>query len=231
MKRRRQVCLFGTSANPPTGEKGHTGIVMALCQMDRFDQVRVLPVYRHSFSTKRNLLVSYHHRMNMCRLAFQNVPKAVVSNAEERAFQRFVQEGMTDQEIEGLRVGTADLLEILMEEEPDTDFSFCMGADTFMDLTAWKWRRSKDVLKLLNGRLIVLYREGMLLSADLHHRLDAVNKMDGRGNIVLMRIPTLGNASSTSVRSSSDEKTLSSIVSPDVVKYMRENKLYAFSEL
>ena len=49
-KRRRQVCLFGLSADPPTGESGHVGIVKTLSEMDEFDQVRVLPVYRHTFS-------------------------------------------------------------------------------------------------------------------------------------------------------------------------------------
>lgn len=50
-KRRRQVCLFGLSADPPTGEGGHLGIVTHLSStMDLFDEVRVLPVYRHMFS-------------------------------------------------------------------------------------------------------------------------------------------------------------------------------------
>lgn len=49
--RRRQVCLFGLSADPPTGEGGHLGIVTHLSStMDLFDEVRVLPVYRHMFS-------------------------------------------------------------------------------------------------------------------------------------------------------------------------------------
>ena len=49
-KKRMKVCLFGLSADPPTGESGHVGIVKALSEMDEFDQVRVLPVYRHTFS-------------------------------------------------------------------------------------------------------------------------------------------------------------------------------------
>jgi nicotinic acid mononucleotide adenylyltransferase len=48
--RRKQVCLFGLSGDPPTGESGHVGIVKALSQLDDFDEVRVLPVYRHNFA-------------------------------------------------------------------------------------------------------------------------------------------------------------------------------------
>ena len=55
----RKVCLFGTSANPPTGDGGHAGIVKYLANYPSdetdsgaglyFDEVRVLPVYRHMF--------------------------------------------------------------------------------------------------------------------------------------------------------------------------------------
>ena len=67
----RRVCIFGTSANPPTGDWGHGGIVRALAEMEHkedennanagllhnyqqyyesiatpaFDEIRVVPVY------------------------------------------------------------------------------------------------------------------------------------------------------------------------------------------
>lgn len=227
--RRRQVCLFGTSANPPTGDGGHRGIVRALCQLGRFDEVRVLPVYQHPFSSKRNVLVSYEHRMNMCRLAFEGITPVHVSNAEERLFQRLVQSNMSKDEVQSIRVGTADLLEMLMSEEPETDFSFCFGADTFMDLTAWKWRRSKDVLDLLEGRLVVLHRKGMT-NDDLHGRVDQVNKGEGRGQTVLLHVPSLLDVSSSRVRSTTDEENLSTMLSPEVLEYIKKNKLYAFAD-
>jgi hypothetical protein len=61
-KRRRSVCLFGLSADPPTGHGGHAGIVLALLQLEQqdsslmvakaplFDEIRVLPVYRHTYA-------------------------------------------------------------------------------------------------------------------------------------------------------------------------------------
>jgi hypothetical protein len=57
----KRICLFGTSANPPTGCGGHAGIVrflasMTSCNTDDihdtsllFNEVRVLPVYKHMF--------------------------------------------------------------------------------------------------------------------------------------------------------------------------------------
>ena len=52
-ERRRSVCLFGLSADPPTGMEGHLGIVRALQQQGEWDEVWVLPVYRHTFSVRR----------------------------------------------------------------------------------------------------------------------------------------------------------------------------------
>ena len=54
---RRRVCLFGTSADPPTGRGGHMGIVQYLASLDDFDEVRILPVYSHMFgvSDRQNI--------------------------------------------------------------------------------------------------------------------------------------------------------------------------------
>ena len=86
-----------------------------------------------------------------------------------------------DDEKSSVRVGTADLLDMLLDEEPNANFSFALGADTFMDLTTFKWRRSHDVLDLVGGRLMVIYRqtesaESRYCEKDLQNRIDMVNK-------------------------------------------------------
>jgi len=277
---RLRVCLFGTSANPPTGEGGHTGIVRILSEMKinneeeppsnqdnedvqdddknssssnnnndeagegpwAFHEIRVLPVYQHTFSAKRNSLASYRNRMELCRLSFQNIPRVHISDAEERSFLRKVAHLQQAEEnknrrnqdpnlYEGLRVGTADLLEMLMEEEPYVDFTFCLGTDTFIDLTDWKWRRSKEVLKLLNGRIVVLYRKGMTNDDELHDRIRTVNANEGNGNILLLEhIPTLRSISSSWVRSCTEDTLLEQLVTPEVLDYMRQNNLYSFGD-
>ena len=90
-KLRKQVCLFGTSANPPTGKGGHVGIVQALSSLQKFDDIRVLPVYQHPFSTKRRQLVSFEHRMAMCQLAFGNISNVTVSDVEKVTFHRMAE--------------------------------------------------------------------------------------------------------------------------------------------
>ena len=117
-KRPRSICLFGTSADPPTGIGGHRGIVMALSnlllpsaerqpvtesggstsvdsndadtgdssQQFRFDEIRVVPVYRHMFASKRGKQASYDDRLQMCRLAFEGIDRVTVSDCEQRCF-------------------------------------------------------------------------------------------------------------------------------------------------
>ena len=107
--RRRQVCLFGLSADPPTGRGGHLGIVNYLASSSSsssfsFDEVRILPVYRHMYSTKRNNQTPFHHRVHMCKLNFENDVNddnvdssshkeavVVVSEAERICFERHVE--------------------------------------------------------------------------------------------------------------------------------------------
>jgi nicotinic acid mononucleotide adenylyltransferase len=45
----RRIALYGLSADPPTGHGGHVGIVQALVNMPLFDEVHILPVYRHTY--------------------------------------------------------------------------------------------------------------------------------------------------------------------------------------
>lgn len=154
-------------------------------------------------------------------------------------------------DISSIRVGTADLIEYMQSNEPDVDFTFSMGADTFIDLTSWKWRRSKDVLSLLNGRLLVLHRamphaagnnDASTKKKDEEHdiiseqlvgiRVSEVNEMfgDNVGAARAVHVPYLSSISSTIVRSTKDIQQLKCWLSNDVVAYIQANGLYQFSD-
>lgn len=241
--RPKRICLFGTSANPPTGSGGHVGVVQALLDLSHpkeegplFDEIRVLPVYRHTFANKRQLLASFEHRVAMCELAFLELSKdkrVVVSQAEKRSFER-KSSGIEDQEeLADLQVGTADLLEMLLEEtvvEP-TEFYFCLGADTFMDLSAWKWKRSKDVLRLLQGRLVVVHRKGMVQGEkELLKRIKDMNETEG-GQIMVMDVPMLADVSSSKARSLTSKEMLQQLLPHKVADYIVSHNLYSFANL
>jgi nicotinic acid mononucleotide adenylyltransferase len=107
----------------------------------------------------------------MCYLAFQDIPTVTVSDAECQLYQqkwkKQQQNNKTEeQKSKAISIGTADLLEYYQSEDRNNnddnnaqvDYTLCLGADTFLDLTSGKWRRTQDILDLIQGRFLVLYR-------------------------------------------------------------------------
>lgn len=69
----RRVLLFGTSANPPTGATGHMGMLAHCRAALGFDEVWLVPVYQHIYSTKRQL-APFADRLAMCRIGVDELP-------------------------------------------------------------------------------------------------------------------------------------------------------------
>lgn len=242
---RKRVCLFGTSADPPTGRGGHLGIAQYLASMD-FDEVRVLPVYSHMFGPKRGKQAPFQTRVEMCQILFKNIPKVIVSEAERICFERAAEELEEDQK-SSLRIGTADILGMLANDEPNVDFTLALGADTFIDLASGKkWRRTEDVFKLVGYRMVVFCRLPEDDDGDGDDgRSDAEGEEDRslqesiakwqlinstQSSIRLIRIPTLSKVSSSAVRRCTDESILRDMISMDVLDYVKQNRMYSFSE-
>ena len=129
----------------------------------------------------------------------------------------------TNEDLHELRVGTADLLDMLREEEPESDFTFCLGLDAFVDLTNLKWKRSEHVLSL--GRFVVIDRLGYSEGERIIQE-----RQTASSDIRLLRVPTLDTVSSTMIRSCRDEETLKSFLAPAVLDYIKEHKMYRFAE-
>lgn len=98
-----------------------------------------------------------------------------------------------------------------------------------MDLTNWKWRRSRDVMSLLHGRLVVLFRNDHVPEQVLNERIQHINQQEG-GNARLLNISSLKSVSSTLLRSKQERKELEGMVTPEVLDYIVRNKLYGFAD-
>jgi len=250
------VCLFGTSADPPTDQGGHLGIIQHLASMD-FDEVWILPVYSHMFGTKRGKQAPFQARVEMCRLLVKDIPKAVVSEAERICFEKAA-ERLDEQEKSSLRIGTAELLEMVTHHEPTVDFTLALGTDTFIDLASGKWRRTEDVFRLVNYRMVVFRR---LLENEEEDNGGSDNSMERKSKekerklrecigkwqhqqhlmmdstsqsasatIRIIQIPTLSNVSSSAVRRSTDVSILRGMLSGDVLEYIQQHQMYSFSQ-
>eukprot|EP00584_Thalassiosira_punctigera_P009857 CAMPEP_0172532114 /NCGR_PEP_ID=MMETSP1067-20121228/5283_1 /TAXON_ID=265564 ORGANISM="Thalassiosira punctigera, Strain Tpunct2005C2" /NCGR_SAMPLE_ID=MMETSP1067 /ASSEMBLY_ACC=CAM_ASM_000444 /LENGTH=250 /DNA_ID=CAMNT_0013316585 /DNA_START=57 /DNA_END=809 /DNA_ORIENTATION=+ len=235
MSHHKRVCLFGTSADPPTGEGGHLGIARHLASMD-FDEVRILPVYRHMFGNKRGKQAPFQARVDMCRILFKEVPKVVVSEAERICFEK-ASEGLEEQQKQSLRIGTADLLEMLANDEPEIDFTLALGSDTFIDLASGKWRRTEDVFKLVGYRMVVFGRipeDGDNKNGVSEALQESITKWQLVGptqsSIRAIQIPTLTNVSSSVVRRSTNEISLKGMLASDVLEYIQQRRMYSLGE-
>ena len=300
--RRRRVCLFGTSADPPTGIGGHLGIVKYLASSSTistssssssssddeiifdFDEVRVLPVYKHMFQNKRERgQAPFHQRMEMCELCFADMHNVVVSDAERICFERyrtkkedgeFVNDNPTTTTPPSRMVGTADILDMLIENEPDVDFTWAIGEDAFIDLASGKWKRAEDIFRLLGHRIVVFRRsihysnknavdedgikelptnnnnnndnnetEQILRDCvakwSLHRPIGGTAGLNGEAgltssssssSIKLVHVPTLSsNVSSSAARATIDETILNTMLSNNVLDYIRHHCMYSFS--
>lgn len=147
-------------------------------------------------------------------------------------------------------MGTADLLTMLINDEPNVEFTFALGADTFIDLVNGKWRRSEEVLKLVEYRIVVFRRlieEDNASSEEIQQHdevKECITKLQQRVDsttpaaITVTQIPSATatksevgvSVSSSAARNTTDEVLLREILSEDVLDYIRERKMYAFSD-
>lgn len=196
---KRFVVLFGTSANPPTGMGGHAGMVAWAAARDDVDEVWVLPVYRHALEEKRDM-PSFAHRFEMARLAFEQLSEKVrVLDAE----RRLAESPGSDSLIE-----MTDVVRDLAHAHPDTEFGLLLGADTYRDLTAGKWKESEALRAMV--RIIPVPRKGV--DEDLPG-------------------PEFEAVSSTDCRETTDLDFLSRMLQPEVLLYIQQHRLYAFARV
>ena len=138
---------------------------------------------------------------------------------------------------------------MLTANEPNVDFTWALGADTFIDLASGKWRRTEDVFQMVGYRMVVFRRlqendvgcmgKNRLKqnndSEDLDRKLqESIAKWQlinsTQSSIRVVQIPTLSNVSSSAVRRSSDVALLKGMVSSDVLEYMQQHRMYSLSE-
>ena len=152
-----------------------------------------------------------------------------------------------DKQKESVRVGTADLLTMLINDEPNIEFTLALGADTFIDLVNGKWRRSEEVLKLVEHRIVVFRRlteEDNASSEEIQQHdevKECITKLQQRvdsttpASITVTQISATKSemgvsVSSSAARNTTDEAILREILSANVLDYIRERKMYAFSD-
>lgn len=121
----RRIGLFGGAFDPP--HLAHSALAKAAVAQCQLDQLRILPTGQ-AWHKARDLSDA-HHRIDMARLAFADLPEAVVDARETtRAGATF----------------TIDTLTELQAEQPGCEWWLFIGEDQAKRLTTW--HRWSDIL-------------------------------------------------------------------------------------
>lgn len=239
--RLKRLSIFGFSANPPTDLSGHAGIIQSLVESGLYDEVWLLPVYVHIYTTKRNL-EQYEHRMEMCRLVSDRLSTASVavrsSDLERTVYldeynRNLIANPLGNPHLE-VRVGSIDIVRYVRANFKDCNLlSINLGADSYNDLVSGKWKQHSSLLAEVYVN--AFYRTGVT-------PLPAPSFARG---VNFVQLKSLSATSSTTVRSENpgvladwpfavpyyvDRHRECVPVFADVYDYIRAHKLYFYSD-
>ena len=135
----KRIAFYGGSFDPV--HRGHLAIVHALLDQFELDEFVFIPAF-HAPHKLRKRPTSAYDRYAMLCLITQNEPKISVSKMEIEMPERPY---------------SVETLTRLNNERPNDEIFFVMGADSWMEITAW--REWEKVLSLSNH--IVVTRPGV----------------------------------------------------------------------
>ena len=166
----QRVCIFGLSANPPTGTYGHQGIVSKLCDTNEYDEIWIMPVFLHAFAHKRNL-APFDDRCEMSRLAFEKLSTDACG----------VRVKTTERTVYNLSAGpdapepsTAEVLSYLVNRHQNTAFAMALGGDTFLDLVDGRWCcREADIAQMTTQFEVFVRGDRIAILDALERTIDA----------------------------------------------------------
>ncbi len=187
----KKVCIFGGTFNPP--HIGHLIMANEVFHALNFDEIRFMPNAKppHKESTH---LVTGEHRIKMLELATQPFPYFQVDTLE------IMRGGVSY---------TFDTMQELQKREPQTQFSFLIGADMIAYLDKW-------------------YKIDQLVE---HFHLIGVHRLGYQGEqakypVTIINAPLI-DLSSTLLRNRLKERNDVTLLIPENVQtYIRQEKLY-----
>ena len=199
MKDLKKIAVFGGTFNPP--HTGHIFMLKGIAELPEIEKVLVMPAKAPPH--KSGEIASAEHRVNMCRLAFEGVPKAEIS-LEELSLEG---KSYTVKTLEALR------------KKGIINHVWVIGADSLVNFH--KWYEFERILSL--AELYVYMRRGVskkeLLSAK-----EGLERLGGKITLLSVVPPEI---SSTEIRQEIKKSDLNGeFLSPSVLEYITEYSLY-----
>lgn len=199
-----RTAIYGGSFNPP--HLGHISAVNTVISDLKPDRMLIMPDCIAPHKAMAENTPSQEHRLEMCRLAFGDIPGIEISDLEIRR---------------GGRSYTVDTLEQLTALYPEDEFYLVIGSDMLTSFTTG-WYRFEDILKMCT--LTVISRE----KDDLEELAQNAEMLKARYNakVIILKNHRPVILSSSDVRKAIRESAVSGMLSDKVWEYIRENGLY-----
>ena len=201
MKCTEIVGIFGGSFSPP--HIGHVNAARAFAEAEHLDKLLIVPVFQPPHKSF-DQIIDPSHRLNMCRLAFEDIKCAEVSDCEL---------------LRGGKSYTSETLEYFTKE--GRRLVFLCGTDMFLTLDTWH-----EFKKIFSLAKIAFIRRENSTSKELLDRKAEEYRNLYNAEISEIILPAT-EISSTDIRRSirtGDFET--EYLCPEVAKYIKENEIY-----
>ncbi len=199
-----KTAIYGGSFNPP--HLGHVSAVNTVVSDLEPDRMLIMPDCIAPHKAMAENTPAPEHRLEMCRLAFGDIPGVEISDLE---IQR------------GGRSYTVDTLEQLTDLYPEDEFYLVIGSDMLTSFTTG-WYRFEDILKMCTLTVISREKDDM---EELAHNADML-KERYNAKVIIMKNHRPVLLSSSEVRKAIHEGNISGMLSESVWEYIKENGLY-----
>lgn len=199
MKDFKKTAIFGGTFNPP--HMGHIFMLKGIAELCEIEKILVMPA--KSPPHKSGEIVSAEHRVNMCRLAFKNLPKTEIS--------------LEELYLEG-KSYTVKTLEYL-KKQGILNPVLVIGADSLVDF--FEWHRFKEILSM--AELYVYIRKGISNKKILSAK-EALENLGAKITLLNIYPPEI---SSTEIRKKIKKSDYNGeLLNSSVLEYINKHALY-----
>ncbi len=196
-----KIGLFGGSFNPI--HNGHIHLAKSIKDTFNLNKIIFIPSKKSPHKSNEEY-VSNEHRLNMCRLAIQDIPNFEVSNFE------------ISRDTISYTIYTVRYFKSIY---PNDELYLLIGSDMLLSFDTWK--NFKEIMQ--NVTLAVVSRE----NGDMSALQEKANELSKYGKILIASVQPI-EVSSTDIRKNIRfNKDYSCNLNKKVVQYIKSNGLYS----
>lgn len=199
----KKIAIFGGSFNPI--HNGHINLVTGIQDRYNFEKVLLIPTYSPPHKSP-NSLVSAEHRLNMCKLATEDLAHLMPCDIEIKRKGKSY---------------TFDTLTAIKEIYPNHNLNFIMGADMLYSFTSWY--KYRDIAEL--ATIIVAARK----EHEYQKLMEKKHELSESGISCNVENIDVVDISSTEIRELIANRNYSELqnhVPKKVASYIIDNELY-----